>query len=337
MLTALDQAPPGSEAARIAAAQGISVVGLPVRRWRSTLFPKGGHEKVRRLASTHDCAVIAAPNLGFGYFYVKDLANLPLALCFGETRDFRDTNPWYARIIKDRWYRNLFARGQKLVCNQAEALEILREIGLGKHEERAALIGLPFDEDVFHYDPLLAAPGAGHQKRLVTVTRTGGGSDKPVTGWVAPVLEFLRRRPDWRYRFVGLETDSPSARLLHELVEASGVKDRVELRPLLPASEIVRSYHDSDIALFFRPTIGIQQAMGTGLPVVLPRSRSSMRHLVTEGYNGFWYESLDQLPEALEHAAANAGERREELARHNAQWGGREVSRTILEGLLTPL
>ena len=333
VVTALDEAGPGTEAARVAAAHGISVTGLPVRRWRSTLFPRGGHDEVRRLASSHDCAVIAAPNLGFGYFYVKDLGSLPLALCFGETRDFRDTNPWYARIIKDRWYRRLFARGQKLVCNQEEALEILREIGLGKHERKASLIGLPFDEDVFHFDPLLAGPSVSGERRLVTVTRAGGGPAKPVTEWVAPVLEFLRRCPDWRYRFAGLDNDPPSARL-RELVEASGVKDRVELCPVLPAREIMRTYHESDLALFFRPTIGIQQAMATGLPVVLPRFRPSVRHLVTEGLNGFWYESLEQLPETLAAAAGNLRAKRGELALHNAQWGGKEVARQILEGIL---
>src|SRR5207248_9780544 len=67
------------------------------------------------------------------------------------------------------------------------------------------------------------------------------------------------------------------------------------LLPVLRHDEMRQLFCACDVGFWPRAAITIQQAMGTGLPVVLKRSGTAS-HLVKRGRNG-WYVELGEAPE----------------------------------------
>ncbi len=310
---------------------GITVQRVKCLGFGQTLFPVSA-SKIRSLCAGHDAAVINAPNHGFGYRALRVLPRtLRAAVCFGDLLDNRQVmRPWL-RKWKDRWYRWLFDRADKLTYNTPEGLTILREAGLGRHEERIELAALPYDEEHFFLSEAGAAPRLPDQPRkLVTITRTL--AHKPFDKWMPPVFGFLRRHPQWRYVFAGMGDDSSAAQI-RVLVAESGMADRIELLGMQDQAGMCRLYNEADLGLFPRATIGIQQAMATGLPVILPR-RLTVAHLLEEGQNGYYYDSLEATAEVLTKAAAHAWPERRTLAEQSSRWSGTRYAAHILKGLI---
>jgi len=310
---------------------GIAVHRVQCLGFGQTIFPVSAG-RLRALCAGQDAAVVNAPNHGFGYRALRVLPRtLRAAVCFGDLLDNRRVmRPWL-RKLKDRWYRWLFDRADKLTYNTPECLSILREIGLGKHGQRVELAALPFDEDHFFLSDTGAAPRAPEQPRtLVTITRTL--AHKPFDKWLPPVFAFLRAHPQWRYVFAGMGEDS-SAQQIRTLVAESGLADRIELLGMQDQAGMCRLYNAADLGLFQRATIGIQQAMATGLPVILPQ-RLTVAHLIQEGRSGFYYESLDSTAAVLAKAAAHDWPERKILADESRQWSGTRYAAHILKGLV---
>ena len=296
-----------------------------------TLFPISG-SRMRALCSGQDAAIVNAPGHGYGYRALKMLPrSLKCVVMFGDLMDNRRKMHPLVKWWKDRWYRWLFERANKLTHNTAECLGILREAGLGKHGSRIELAGLPYDEDFFFMDEASASPRAPDRQRvLTTITRTL--AHKPFDQWLPPVFEFLSAHPDWRYCFAGMGEDA-SAQQIRRLVARSGLAERIDLLPMQDQAGMCRLYNAADMGLFPRATIGIQQAMATGLPVILPQ-RQTVTHLVREGHNGFYYEGLENAAAVLAKAAATEWPARRVLSEESRKWSGAGYTAQLIRGLV---
>ena len=293
-----------------------------------TVFPLWGGT-IRALSEGHELAIVNAPGNGFGYRALRMLPRgMKAVVMFGDLLDNRKQMRPVIRRWKDRWYRWLFERANRLTYNTAECLGILREAGLGKHEERIVLASLPYDEDFFHLSN--ASRAAGRLRTLTTITRTL--AHKPFDQWLPPVFAFLRAHPSWRYVFAGIGTDSTAQRI-RELVAASGLAERIELLGMQDQAGMCRLFNEADLGLFPRATIAIQQAQATGLPVILPQ-RQTVTHLVQAGHNGFYYDGLEKAAAMLEKAAAHAWPERRVLAEENRRWSGEGYTRLLIQGLV---
>ncbi len=296
-----------------------------------TLFPVRG-QRIRALCEGQDAAIVNAPGHGYGYRALKMLPrSLKCLVGFGDLLDNRRKMHPLLKWWKDRWYRWLFDRADKLTYNTAECLGILKEAGLGKNESRSELAPLPYDEDFFYLDELHDGPRAPDRMRmLTTITRTG--ADKPFAQWLPPVFAFLLAHPQWRYRFAGLGTDATS-QVIRRLVEDSGLTERIELMPMQDQAGVCRLYNEADMGLFPRATIGIQQAMATGLPVILPR-RETVAHLLRDGHNGFYFDGLENAASVLAKAAAHEWPERRALAEECRRWSGAGYTTQLIKGLI---
>ncbi len=309
----------------------ITIHRLSCLRCKDTLFPLN-HGRIRRLCAGQDLVVVNAPGHGFGYWALRSLPReLKCLVGFGDLLDNRRHMKPFVKRIKNRWYRWLFDRADRLTCNTEECRGILREAGLGKHEDRLFLAGLPYDEDSFAINETGAAPRREDRQRiLTTITRTL--PHKPFDQWLPPVFAFLRANPGWRYVFAGMGEDATAQRI-RALVAESGLADRIELLGMQDQAGMCRLYNEADLGLFPRATIGIQQAMATGLPVVLPR-RATVTHLVREAHNGFYYDGLENTDEVLVKAAAQRWPLRTALAEESRRWSGAGYARLLTEGLV---
>ena len=310
---------------------GIVQHRVPCWHVKDTLFPKN-LRRIRELCAGQDAAVINAPGHGFGYRALKALPrDLKAVVCFGDLTDNRSHMNPLVKWVKDRWYRWLFERADRITYNTPECPPILCEAGLGKHKSRIELVGLPHDEDFFFLDEAHAGPRpAGRVRTLTTITRPM--AHKPFDKWLPPIFDFLRSCPDWRYCLAGLADDAPSQQV-RSLVAESGLAGRIELLPMQDQSGMCRLYNEADLGLFPRATIGIQQAMATGLPVILPQ-RLTVSHLVREGHNGSFYDNLATAGDVFIKAARHEWPARRILAGESGPRSGASYPGQILKGLL---
>src|SRR5207244_7969164 len=101
------------------------------------------------------------------------------------------------------------------------------------------------------------------------------------------VVSRLRRRGlALRYVLAGL-LDDDFGQSLRRLVAEQADPSAFLLSPMLGHDEMRVVFSAADLGFWPRAAITIQQAMGTGLPVVL-RDMPNVSHLLTSGENG-WY------------------------------------------------
>ena len=311
---------------KLAAFPTVKVERLRCLTARNTFWPYPSD--LTHLVKDVDGCVLVAPIHGFAYFVAKRLpASLPMTAIFSEFQLWKQ--PWLAKVIKRKWYRWLFARCQRLCATTPFGIELISGEGAKQYPEKLRWTALPFDEVDFYWPPPAGRPPHPPNPRwLISPTRMN--RLKPVAEWLRTVIIFLKSHPDWNYRMIGLSDDTLRPEL-DAIIEESGLQGRVEICGMLKGPDLLEQYWDADLALYFRPSIGIQQALATGIPLVAARRETVVDHLIREDFNGCFFEDLASLPEVLTKAASMCWGARESLSEFAMQWNSRSYVRKVLD------
>jgi Glycosyltransferase Family 4 len=290
-------------------------------RIRDTFFPLGSmrpvFDKVRP-----DFVFLFAPNHGFPYFALRYVpSGCKLACGFSHHRnDSRRGvfwgNPLMKRCVKDRWMRRIIARADGVLYNSPMTKEIIEELNGGALSV-PGITGLSFDSTVFYPVPQSGPP----KKQLIAVTRINLRKSFEVK--IAPVIEFLIKNEEWTFVIAGLEDDEAGDRLRAH-VASSPVAGRITLLGLVDCGRINKLYSESAIALWFSQSIGIQQSLGAGIPVLCQRVPTVDPALVEDGVNGYWFDGPEEFSNRLQLAAAQEWDRIK-VAAHNSKWDAGRV------------
>jgi glycosyltransferase involved in cell wall biosynthesis len=115
---------------------------------------------------------------------------------------------------------------------------------------------------------------------------------KNVTG----ILECLAlRSPRWHWRIAG---DGPQREEIEQRVHELGLTNRVELAGRVQYAELPAFYRSGDV--YIQPStteqwgLAVNEAMASGLPVLVANRCGCHEDLVQEGINGFTFDPLDQ-------------------------------------------
>lgn len=250
-------------------------------------------------------------------------------------------------LLKNPAYRRVLRRADRVVLNVPETRSIVA--GRLTPAERSLLEGkavdlwLGFDPQRFFYDEeagrvwRAANEVADDEVLLGTVTRAT--PQKRLEEVLDVVSELRAAGLPLRYVLAGLREDEYGRRLRrHPGVRAA--PEAFLLLPVMGESDMRAVFSAVDLGFWPRAAITIQQAMGTGLPVVLHR-RPTVSHLVQEGVNG-WYADAGQLFETLRSAVSETvalsarGRREARLARaelNRSYLSYDVVARRIVDGL----
>jgi glycosyltransferase involved in cell wall biosynthesis len=243
-------------------------------------------------------------------------------------------------LVKRQWYRYAIARSDRVIVTTPEAEGIISEY-LGDDRERLRFVPLGFDDQLFFFDrrerdeirrdlrigpadPLLVTatkiePAKRIERLIEAFERVGGGESS---------LNWL---------LIGCVQSAYSDRI-RKRVERSPARERIHLRPLLEPLELRAHYNAADLGVWTRETITIQEAMGTGLRVLLPRT-TALSHLIDEGIGGVLWGTEAELEAKLEKAALelssspNGLSGRNELAKLNRRLSYERLAPQLLERL----
>lgn len=225
-----------------------------------------------------------------------------------------------------RWvYRHCVPRAE---CAFGTTPETTANLVSATGRQDIELLNLPVDTSQFSFDGNVRAVqrrAQGWEKRSITLFAGKFEERKDLLGLIDWWVNGIGRSPTHRLILVGYAPGKYADRVREH---ARSVGDgRVELRAFCSTDELARLYQAADLAVFPNATNGIQQAMATGLAVLIPRS-IEVSHLFdldgayvlgfpTTGLAG-WPDGETQLAEVL----ASAGDHTARSERASVARGG---------------
>jgi len=234
-------------------------------------------------------------------------------------------------VFKRGTYLKAIESADRLVAYTPESFEAAGEMLGGKWAKKLArqnhFISLGFHPEEFFFDEELRrikrqALGFG-EGDWVVVTATRIRPEKNLERAI-PAFE---NTPEAKWLLIGSGEDDYADRLRKKLDATIG-KDRFMLLPHARRSELNAYYNAADLALFTTPAISVIEAMGTGLPVVLPREKS-LSHLIVKKTQGLFVDDFSSLK--IPKPDISDREAMEKYNRSKLSWG-KQVRHLMVEG-----
>ena len=205
-------------------------------------------------------------------------------------------------------------------------------------DERTKDISLGFDPDKFSYDESLRTPTRAEYglpaEAPVLMTATRIIPHKRLENIIDVVDRLNAEGQELHYVIIGF-ADDDYGQEVKDYIVGKDHADQFHCLPFQPHDKVKALYHAADLAWFPTNVISIFEALGTGLPVILP-TRPGVSHIVQNGKNG-WYAELDDLyptyQQALKALTSGSMASRSSLAKSmEEQFSWPSIARQILIG-----
>ena len=231
------------------------------------------------------------------------------------------------RFIKEPLYRKSVNYCHRLVMNIPETNDFFLSFLKGKEknlfEQKRQMLTLGFDPDEYFYseaDRTQKRSELGfNEDDIVIITSTRVNKRKNLEKNIKLISQLHAQGKKVRYVIIGFLGDDYE-RELKAFIQSQTNPDLFRCFPFLNAAEIKKLYSAADIGIWLKVAISIQEAMGTGLPVIL-ENKPSVNHLIKDGVNGWFFEinNFDEtVKKAVDTLSANKTDRMS-LSKLNAE------------------
>ncbi len=200
------------------------------------------------------------------------------------------------KIIKKLIYNKVVIKSDRIILNSEDTVRTFTSFIKKKNiqilNNKKKLFKLGFDPDLFFYDPKLRAKKRKeitlNEKDHLIVTCTRVIREKELETVVDVISELiLKPKQNLKYIIIGLENDKYSKSFAN-YVSSQKAKDNIILMPFLNHKEINEYYCASDIGIWSKGAIPIQESMGTGLPIIT-KDKKTVSHIIKPMSNGIYY------------------------------------------------
>ncbi len=326
--------------------EGYEVVRLPVVfRFRSIVLSRGVLAAVEEWDPQLICLLSIGKLFGSPVLSAAAVHERPIACFFSELHEYRKRHSlparvvawaqdWGMRLVKERFYRQAIRRATVLVCNSPGTLQWLRERCRTAEEyealaAKARVMTLGYESRLFFFDAaerqrMRCAFGIGDNDVVViTVTRVVAhkGLER-----IIDAIGTLQRSgyPVW-YLLVGGMGDAYQRELEYRM-QRQPQPERFRLLPFSTPEGVRQLAAGADVGVWMQIAISATEAMGTGLPLLLPR-RFSLSHLLHEGINGWYWDEPNGFEERLAQVVENLMTLSEEQRVQQRRWLAHENAR----------
>lgn len=298
--------------------EGYEILRLPVRfRFRSAVLSTGVAEAV---AEWHpDVVLLIGVGKLFGGSVLRSatLQFAPIICFFSELAEYRQRHSLRARLVawmqdrgfelvKRRVYQEAIHRAHLLVCNSPGTLDWLQGCcrtaeDLAALSTKARVLTLGYDSSLFFFqaeEREAVRQQLGCTGEVVALTVTRVTPHKGLERIIDAIGDLQHRGYPVRYVLIGALGDKYEEHLRRR-VEAQPLPDHFSVLPFQPPEQTRRFAAAADIGIWMQLAISACEAMGTGLPLVLPQRRS-LSHLVRHGVDGWWWEEPYGFEKVLE-------------------------------------
>lgn len=241
-------------------------------------------------------------------------------------------------VSKGLMYTLVNSRAKTIYGYTPDTQHRLRAFGAGRRME---LMPLSFTAEDFHLDDHLRAQvraELGISPDDVVVLAAGKTDPRKRLEWlIAAFTRIAHDEPRMRLVVVGDDGSAHSQDLQRE-VRARSMQDRVDFLPFADAQRLNAVFNVADIGVWPRnPAITIQQALATGLTVILP-DNDLVGHLIRPGAGRYFSlkegVEVEQLTSALKASVSETDfgpESRRRRADINSWLSADSLARRLLE------
>jgi glycosyltransferase involved in cell wall biosynthesis len=200
------------------------------------------------------------------------------------------------RFIKEPLYRKAINYCDRLVMNIPETndffLGFLKGNDKKVFEQKRMMLTLGFDPDEYFFNETDRNNNRSElglaDDEVVLITSTRVNKRKNLESNIALVSQLHAEGKKVKYIIVGFLGDAYEQEL-KIFIQSQPKPEAFICFPFLNAKEIRKLYCAADIGIWLKVAISIQEAMGTGLPVIL-ENKPSVNHLIKKNINGWFFE-----------------------------------------------
>lgn len=317
---------------------GYEIQRLPVVSFKSKAIPWGLQKAVSSFGPDIIIMLGVAKIFPAPLLRKKFSTNSKIISIYGDAREYLDRGTLKQKLksalhelgysfIKYPLYRRALKHGAKLVLNIPETNELflnfLNQKEVALFESKKLMLNLGFDPDEYYFnlqERLFIRKELGvNDDELLIITSTRINKRKNLEEIVRIVSNLNSQGKKVTYLLVGFLGDDYEQEL-KAFIARQPFSNKFKCFGFLSAGEIRSFYCAADVGIWLKAAISIQEAMGTGLPVIL-ENKPSVNHLVTEGLNG-WYFNTGELAKAIDKALLrqlDIKENRKFLSEQNAK------------------
>lgn len=316
---------------------GYSVRRIRTREFRSMVFPLRGHNVLRTLESDLTIQIMPGQYLPSTASRHRNLA--PRIALYG------DNDAMYANVAaplralkraafyatKGILYSRVNLRAKRVFGYTPNTVKIIGRLPSGPRPE---VFPLTYDETIFNFEPTIRESvrsllGLRAADKLVILAGKPSRQKQ-----YESAIEAVSQLPDnYHLAIVGTGEDTYSHRV-SELAETR-LGTRAHMFPFCASRDLAGFFNAADVGVWPRmPAVTIQQAMGTGLPVVIPNN-DIVSHLLSRGGAGELLRAEKPDASEIKHALIRATEKgihsedRSEMAGINSWLSGRAAAKRL--------
>jgi glycosyltransferase involved in cell wall biosynthesis len=201
-------------------------------------------------------------------------------------------------------------------------------------DQKNQQISLGFDPKHFYHNDTLRKE---FQNKLnftteapILITATRVTANKRLNEVVQSVDELNTEGIALNYLIIGLTSDEASQSLTHSIQNAAN-KNAFQSLEFQPQKELVGYYNAADLGYWPNAAISIFEALGTGLPLVLP-NKQNISHILRPDIDGAYTSQNKQEIKTALKAWAKQGSNREQRAGEQAErFSYTSIARKILQ------
>lgn len=230
------------------------------------------------------------------------------------------------KLIKEPLYKRAVKYSDRLVMNIPETNEYFLNFLKGQikteFEKKRQMLYLGYDPEQYFYNAKLRKETREKlnikDDEVVIITSTRVIRRKNLEGNIAQISSIRKSGKKIIYVIVGFLNDDYEKEL-KAFIASQPQPEIFKCFPFLNSTEINKLYCAADAGIWLKVAISIQEAMGTGLPVIL-ENKPSQNHLIEDGINGWFFEknNYNTVIEKITDILVSKSTNREELQRKNA-------------------
>lgn len=211
------------------------------------------------------------------------------------------------KILKTYLYRKALKHCNRIVFNHPETEDLFRSF-VGKKNvdllmSKKLNLNLGYDPDEFYFNmndrSMIREKYGIADDEILMITTTVVRKGKKLEEIISAITGLKEKGLPVKYMLAGFRNDEYSNELL-KFIEQNDKNHIIIPFQMLKHHEIRQLYCGSDIGIWQKATISIQEGMGTGLTVII-ENQPIVTHLIQEGFNG-WSFNENNLGETIEKA-----------------------------------
>jgi glycosyltransferase involved in cell wall biosynthesis len=229
--------------------------------------------------------------------------------------------------IKHPLYRKAITYGDKLILNIPETNQLFHDFLNVKDkvafDSKKVMLNLGYDPDEYFFNKedraVIRKELNVDSNEIVIITSTRINKRKNIEQIIELISKLNSKGKNVSYVIVGFLNDDYEKEV-KSFISKQPFPNKFKCFPFLNSKEIRKLYCASDSGIWLKAAISIQEAMGTGLPIIL-ENKPSVNHLIKEGINGWFFnkETFESTINNVVDVLNNTTLDRENLAIQNSK------------------